>query len=113
MAGQPVYLNIRFNREGDAGHTYCDSQGRKADEFHVELTGGGKYTIVDFLVRAISRYDSLELARVKAFNVDLAVHIVRRRLQHWTREGWSVLAVPGEEELFGRFVTLELARENY
>ena len=93
-------------------YDFCDSQGRQANPKHVELTGKGKYKLGDFLVRAISQYDNLELARVKTFNIKLAVYIIRRRLQHWTRDGWPTSGVSGEEELFYKFLPLELAREN-
>ena len=51
----------------------------------------------------------MEIARVKTYNIKLAVYIVRRRLRHWTQAGFPAVIL-GDDTLFGRFEKLVLAR---
>lgn len=74
---------------------------------------GEPYEVAHFLIAAVANYDEHELNRVKTFNVQLARHIIRRRLVHWTTHGWGGGSkIPGDAELFAQFARLVLARDD-
>ena len=67
-------------------------------------------TIESFYKDAIMRYDRAELPRLCQWNSRLAVHIVQRRIYHWTKNGYPSL-VSGEDELRAMFEEIVLCSD--
>ncbi|KAK4212734.1 hypothetical protein QBC37DRAFT_187469 [Rhypophila decipiens] len=114
--GQQAYIKIHVHRRThQAPFVYCDSAGMMASKHYIEIHRDRQdyFKESHFLVSAICHYDEVEVARVKDFNVMLARHIIRRRLNYWTENGWTrETEVPGEEELLTKFEKLHLARND-
>ncbi|KXH42400.1 hypothetical protein CSAL01_04892 [Colletotrichum salicis] len=103
-------LKVRF--------TFCDSWGQDAPEGSINYDGDGNIRTHIFLARAARLFDEHERSHLEKYNQELAVYMVRRRLQYWVSDGClrtgggahgkeaaiTVVMLPGDdEELKGRF----------
>jgi len=87
----------------------CDSFGREAPKACVAFAGSGQNNIKHFIDRAVLYYDRMEVARVRAYNLELAVNIICRRLWH-TPHSDLVSYLVGEAKLLDKMEMLFLAR---
>ena len=87
---------------------WVDSLGMTVNQSYIEFFEG--QTIESFYKDAIMRYDRAELPRLCQWNSRQAVHIVQRRIYHWTKNGYPSM-VSGEDELRAMFEEVVLCSD--
>ncbi|KAM7203390.1 hypothetical protein V8F20_003984 [Naviculisporaceae sp. PSN 640] len=116
--GEKAFIKLFVDRKNPTQHpfAFCDSHGAMAAKACIEFDKtpwGRPYEVGHFLIEAVTRFDELELARVKSYNVNLARYIIRNRLKHWANHGWTPdTVVPDEDALFAKFTPPKYARDD-
>jgi len=99
-----VKIHVQSSSLMPFAFSVCDSSGLKISRATVSFTDGKPATY--FVERAIRQYDRMEPARVRAYNTELAVYLVRQRLNAWSTFRNSL---PEERELMSKFEGVVLA----
>lgn len=117
--GAPAYVIFTAIADGHlygGTFTFCDADTNPAPQSMIDyklLEGDDADPPVSsrVLARAVARFDDHERERLQAFNEDLAVHVVRKRLCRWAREGYrAARSVPASDEAdMAAFASLQVS----